>query len=157
MTIFAVFFIIKGEVIVLEEKDTAKIVEELKLSPDFTRFYDENNDFLVCESLAELLEKLLAEKGVKKADAVKNSDLNEVYAYQIFSGVRVPDRKKLLCLAFGMGLTIDETQRLLKCAGYPALYVKLPFDSVVLYGLTKRLDLIRTNEILYEYGQETLG
>lgn len=143
--------------ILLERKDTSKIVEELKLCPDFTKFYDENKSYLIDQSLAELLEKMLEEKGVKKADVIKLSNLNEVYGYQIFSGLRIPDRKKLLCLAFGMGLNIDETQQLLRCTGYPTLYVKLPFDCVVLYGLTKGLSVLETNSLLYDYGQETLG
>ena len=69
----------------------------------------------------------------------------------------MPERKKLLCLAVGMSLNIDEAQQLLKCAGYSQLYVKLPFDSIVLYGLCKELSVLRINELLYEYGLETLG
>ena len=51
----------------------------------------------------------------------------------------------------------DQTQQLLKCAGYPQLYVKLPFDSVVLYGLFKALSVVQINELLFSYGLETLG
>lgn len=139
------------------EKDTSKIVEELGLCPDFKTFYCENKDYMVTSTLANLLEQLLVEKGLKKAQVIKSSELSEVYGYQIFSGIRVPERKKLLCLAVGMGLNIDETQQLLKCAGYPQLYVKLPFDSVVLYGLCKALSVVQINELLYTYGLETLG
>lgn len=139
------------------EKDTSQIVEELGLCPDFKTFYQENNDYMVTSTLAELLEQLLIDKGLKKAQAIKNAELSEVYGYQIFSGIRVPERKKLLCLAVGMGLNIDDTQQLLKCAGYPQLYVKLPFDSVVLYGLFKALSVVQINELLYTYGLETLG
>ena len=141
----------------MEQKDTAKIVEELKLCPDFQNFYDENKDYMLKENLGQLLEKYLAEKNLKKGDVVRRSDLHETYAYQIFSGLRVPDRKKLLCLAFGMQLTLEETQNLLKCAGYPQLYVKKPFDSIVIYGLVKKLSLMETNAVLYQYDQETLG
>ena len=105
----------------MEERSTKQLEEELKLCPDFTKYYEENRNTMKEDALAVLLQRLLDEKGLVRADVIRNSNLNEVYAYQIFSGVRVPDRKKLLCLAFGMGLTIDETQRLLKCAGYPAL------------------------------------
>ena len=56
-----------------------------------------------------------------------------------------------------MKLNIEETQQLLKCAGYSQLYVKLPFDSIVLYGLCKGLSVIQINELLYEYSLETLG
>ena len=139
------------------EKDTSKIVEELKLCPDFTTFYSENKAYMVSESLAELLARLLTEKGLRKAEVIRRAELSEVYAYQIFSGLRVPDRKKLLCLAVGMGLTLDEMQTLLKCAGYSPLYVKLPFDSIVLYGVCKKLSVVEINELLFAYGLETLG
>lgn len=139
------------------QKDTSKIVEELGLCPDFKTFYHENKDYMLTSTLADLLNQLLAEKGLKKAQVIKSSELSEVYGYQIFSGLRVPERKKLLCLAVGMGLNIDEAQQLLKCAGYPQMYVKLPFDSVVLYGLCKGLSVVQINELLYEYGLETLG
>lgn len=138
-------------------KDTSKIVEELGLCPDFNTFYQENKDYMINSTLSELLGQLLASKGLKKAQVIKRAELSEVYGYQIFSGIRVPERSKLLCLAVGMGLNIDETQQLLKCAGYPQLYVKLPFDSVVLFGLCNAMSVVQINELLYEYGLEILG
>lgn len=137
-------------------KDTSRIVEELGLCSDFQSFYRENKDHMISSTLSELLEQLLSEKGLKKAQVIKNAELSEVYGYQIFSGIRVPERKKLLCLAVGMGLNLDEAQRLLKCAGYPQLYVKLPFDSIVLYGLCKGLSVVQINELLYSYDLEML-
>ena len=139
------------------QKDTSKIVEELGLCPDFQTFYQENKDFMVSGNLAELLAELLQNKNLKKSQVIKDAELSEVYGYQIFSGIRVPERKKLLCLAIGMKLNISETQQLLKCAGYSQLYVKLPFDSIVLYGLCKFLSVVQINELLYEYDLETLG
>ncbi len=139
------------------QKDTSQIVKELGLCPDFQTFYSENKDYMVSGSLAQLLAGLLESKGLKKSRVIQAAELSEVYGYQIFSGIRVPERKKLLCLAVGMGLNIEETQQLLKCSGYPTLYVKLPFDSIVLYGLCKGLSVVQINELLYEYGLETLG
>ena len=139
------------------EKDTQRIVEELMLSDSFKSFYNENKDYFVSGNLANLLAELLEEKGLKKSAVIRKSELNEIYAYQIFSGVRVPERNKLLALAVGMGLNIDEVQKLLKCAGYSLLYVKLPFDSVVLYGICNGKSVVEINEILYEYGLDTLG
>lgn len=139
------------------EKDTSKIVEELGLCLDFQTFYAENKDYMVSGNLSALLQELIDTKGLKKSQVIKNAELAEVYGYQIFSGIRVPERKKLLCLAVGMGLNIEETQRLLKCAGYSQLYVKLPFDSILLYGLCKALSVVQINELLYEYNLETLG
>lgn len=138
-------------------KDTSEIVKELGLCPDFHTFYKENQEHMISASLAQLLDELLKQKGLKKSQVIKESELSEVYGYQIFSGVRIPERKKLLCLAVSMTLNIEKTQLLLKCAGYAQLYVKLPFDSVVLYGLCKGLSVVEINELLYKYDLETLG
>lgn len=138
-------------------KSTTKIVEELGLCADFNTFYNENKNYMVTSSLAEMLDMLLKKNNLKKSQVIKNAELSEVYAYQIFSGLRVPERKKLLCLAIGMCLNLEEVQTLLKCAGYPPLYVKLPFDSILLYGICKKLTVVEINELLFEYNLETLG
>ena len=138
------------------QKDTSEIVKELGLFPDFQTFYNENKEYMVSSNLAQLLEELLRQKGLKKSQVIKNAELSEIYGYQIFSGVRVPERKKLLCLAVSMGLNIDEVQHLLKCAGYSPLYVKIPFDSAVLYGFCKKLSVVEINDLLYECDLETL-
>ena len=138
-------------------KDTSKIVEELGLCPDFQTFYDENKEYLITGTLPDLLKSLLEEKGIRKADLIRRSELSEVYCYQIFAGTRRPERKKVLCMAFALELNVDETQALLRHAGYPPLYVRLPFDSIVLYGLCHRLTVAEINAMLFQYGLETLG
>ena len=109
------------------------------------------------DDLSRLLEKLMRKYDLKKSQIIRAAEMSEVYAYQIFSGLRKPDRKKLLCLAVAMQLPLDEVQTLLKCGGYSTLYVKLPFDSIVLYGICKKMSIVEINELLYEYGLETLG
>lgn len=137
--------------------DTSKIIEELGFSPDFKSFYDENKNYMITQSLSDMLEEYLTKSGLKKAQVIKKSELSETYAYQIFSGVRIPERKKLLCLILGMNLNLDQAQNLLKCAGFSPLYVKIPFDSIILYGICKKLSVMEINEILYEYNMQTLG
>ena len=108
------------------EKDTAEIVKELGLSNDFQTFYNENKEYMVLADLSQLLAELLQKKGLKKSQVIKNAEMSEIYGYQIFSGVRMPERRKLLCLAISMKLNIEEAQRLLKSTGYSQLYVKKP-------------------------------
>jgi len=139
------------------KKDAAELLKELQNCPDFRTFYCENKDYMITETLAELLNRLMLEKGLKKATVIRASELSEVYGYQIFSGLRIPERKKLLCLAVGMGLNLEETQTLLQSASYSPLYVKIPFDSMVLFGICKGLSVVEINDLLFEYGQETLG
>ena len=139
------------------QKDTSKIIEDLGLCADFKTFYNENKEYMVSATLSQMLNELIKEKGLKKSEVIRKSELSEVYSYQILSGLRVPERKKLLCLAVGMGLNLDEVQTLLKCAGYSPLYVKISFDSIVIYGICKQLSIVEINELLFEYDLETLG
>ena len=138
-------------------KDTIKIVEELALCPDFHTFYDDNKSFLIDNNLPELLDELMKSKQLKKSQVIQDSELSDVYAYQIFSGLRMPDRKKLICLAIGMHLSTDELQTLLKQAGYPPLYAKRPFDAIIMYGFDRKLSIIEINSLLYKYDLETIG
>jgi hypothetical protein len=62
-----------------------------------------------------------------------------------------------LALAVAMGLNFEETQTLLKSAGYAPLYIKIPFDSIVIYGLYKGLSTSEINELLFDHGFKTLG
>lgn len=139
------------------QKDTALLLEELKNCSDFNRFYLENENSIVSLSLSQLLNTLLQKHGMKKSQAIRGSELSEDYAYQIFSGLRVPERKKLLSLAIGMQLNLEEMQTLLKTAGYAQLYVKNSFDCVLIYGICKKLSVADINFLLFDYGMETLG
>ena len=139
-------------------KDTAALLEELKGFSDFRRFYEENASELQSLSLSAALSALLKKKGMEKSQAAARSQMSEVYAYQIFSGVRLhPSRGKVLCLTIAMGLTLEETQTLLKQTGYPPLYARDPFDCAVIYGVCRGMDVPAVNGLLYEYTGETLG
>ncbi len=137
-------------------KDTSKLLEELGLCQDFKSFYKENKDYLVKETLSQLLNKWLKKTNIPKSWVIKDAELSEVYGYQIFSGLRVPERGKLLCMVLAMKLNLEDAQILLKSAGYAALYAKLPFDCAVIYGICHGYSVAKMNEMLYEYGLPTI-
>ena len=140
------------------KKDTSALLEELKGFSDFHRFYEANADELQSVALSAALLLLIEQKGLEKAQVVRQAQMSEVYAYQILSGLRLhPARNKVLCLTLAMKLTPEETQTLLKHTGYPPLYARDPFDCVVLYGVIKGLDVPAVNDLLYEYTGETLS
>lgn len=140
------------------KKDTSKLLEELQGFSSFNDFYENNNENIFNTSLSDYLESLINEKGLSKADIIKKSEMSEVYAYQILSGIKKkPKRQKVLSLVFGMELNLLETQELLKKTGYAQLYAKNPFDTVIIYGISKGMNIVEVNNLLFEYGQETLG
>lgn len=139
------------------KKDTTQLLKALESCENFDRFYSENEESLISVPLSQHLCDLIEKKGIKKADAIRKSELSEVYAYQIFSGLRIPERKKLLALIVGMELDLSEAQTVLKHCSYAPLYAKNPFDCIVIFGICKGLSVMEINTMLYEYGEDTLG
>ncbi len=99
---------------------------------------------------------MLAEKGLRRADVVREAGINETFGYQIFKGQRNPTRDKVLQLAFALGCDFVETNRLLKAAGANELYCKDRRDAIILFCIDRGMGLTRTDEELYRFGEETL-
>ena len=140
----------------MKQKDTDGLQQELMDSPDLTQFLSRNQKQFVNRSVAESLNRLLQQKNISKAALAKQSGMSEIYLHQIFAGRRNPSRNRLLCLCYGLGTSIDETQELLKLSGMAQLYPKLKRDAIIYYGLLHQLDLFEINDRLFDENEETL-
>ena len=139
------------------EKTTNELLELLESKKSIEAFFNEEIDELIFSSLSEYLELLISEKKLRKSNVIKRSNLDKNYAYQIFNGNKEkPSRNKVIMLAFGMGLSVLETRKLLKVAGVSDLYARNPRDSIIIYCLNKGLSLIDANEYLNDYNLELL-
>ena len=65
-------------------------------------------------------------------------------------------RDKVIMLCFGLSLTTDETQQLLKKSGYAPLYVRDTRDSIIVFSIANHVSVINTNIKLSEYGLSPL-
>ena len=137
----------------MPKKTTSHLENELKNSTSLDTFLEKHQDELSDCSLSDQLGKLLRKKGLSKAEVVRECNLNEVYAYQILSGVRRPSRDKLLCLCFAMKATLSETQSLLKENGFAPLYVRSHRDSIIIFAITHGHTLLQLNTDLYDHGE----
>ena len=109
------------------------------------------------DTLPEYLEKCIARSGLSKSQIIRRSGLDRIYAYQIFSGKKQnPVRDKLIRLAFGMKLTIDDTQNLLKTAGKSPLSPRNQRDSIILFALLHQANVINCDELLEAKGESIL-
>lgn len=61
-------------------------MDELNNSSDVSSFIRTNNESLDKVGFYEYLELMVQQSGMKKAEIIKKSQLNEIYAYQVFSG-----------------------------------------------------------------------
>lgn len=139
------------------KKPTDSLLKALMTSDTLENYFKSNKDYLIDCSLPDHLNALLEEKELTKAAVIKNAELNEIYGYQIFSGKRKPSRDKLVMLCIGMALGLEETQQVLKLAGYAFLYPKKHRDCILIYGLQHGLSIYEINEILYDRNEETLN
>lgn len=69
-----------------KEKSTDEMLSELEKANDYESFAVKNKNIFIKGSISAYLNDLLVQKGVILKDAVKNSGIERVYAYHIFSG-----------------------------------------------------------------------
>lgn len=137
-------------------KNTDDLQLELMTAADLSQFIEDNADKFSRENIADALNNLFLQKDISKAALAKNAGMSEVYLHQVFAGHRNPSRNRLLCLCFGMGATLDETQTLLKQCGYAQLYSRKKRDAVVIYGLLHGMTLFEVNDKLFCENEDTL-
>jgi len=119
-------------------------------------FFAKNKENMITLSFSEYLMSLLGQKGLKRADVIRDSGLGKSYVFQIFQGERKPSRDKLIAIAFGLHLGSKETQRMLKLGGCSELYARVPRDAVILFAIQRGMDIDATEDLLYSNGFPTL-
>jgi hypothetical protein len=131
-------------------------MSEILKSDEIKKFLDENESSIKNITLTEYLEKLISEKGLKRNDVIKASELNYTYGYQILNGTRKPNKDKLLQLCIGLKATVKEANKILLLADAGGLYSKNRRDCVFIFALEKGLNFAQVNNLLYELGEKTM-
>lgn len=140
----------------MKNKNTDNLQNELTAAPNLRAFLADNHEQFINESFTEILQRLFQQSGLSKAAFAKRAGTSEVYLYQIFSGERTPSRDRTICLCFGLGASLEETQDLLKCIGHAQLYVKNRRDAIIIYGITHNTELDALNDCLFSENEATL-
>ena len=97
----------------------------------------------------------LIKYGKAKRDIIKDAWLDTTYGYQIFDGKKKPRRDKILQLAFGFPLSVEDTNILLRAGGMNSLYIRSKRDAICMYCLQQHTTSDECNEMLYKAGEET--
>lgn len=131
-------------------------LKDLLEATSFGAFLEKNRDHMLTQTLSEHLMMLLAQKKLKRSDVVRDSGLERTYIYQIFNGEKKPSRDKLIAIAFGLHLSVEETQRMLKLGGCSELYPRVARDAVILFAINREQGIREADRLLYDNDFPTL-
>lgn len=109
------------------------------------------------ETFQECLKKHCKAKNVIAEHVIARAQIDRTYGHQLFNGTRNPSRDKVLQLAIALGLTVDETQHLLRCASKSALYPRIRRDAVIIYAIKEHWNMTDAQEALDQYQLTLLG
>ncbi len=140
----------------MEEKSTGDLGQELMSQPDLDAYIRENSELFAVQDFAALLAALYDKKDISKAALARRAGISEVYLHQVFSGRRNPSRDRLVCICVGLGASLEETQALLKHAGYAQLYPRVKRDAIISHGLIHGTELNEINDKLFAENEKTL-
>lgn len=136
---------------------TSTLLRKLADTSDFTSFVKNNKNTLRDTSFSEFLSGLCADKSLVPEHIIKASQIDRTYGHQLFNGTRRPSRDKVIQLAFGFGMTVDEAQQLLRVAGKSQLYPKIKRDAAIIFCLSKGLNIFEVQNLLDSLDLSLLG
>lgn len=126
---------------------TQELLDGLKNADDIKAFLDSHEQDFLSQSLVDCLNELMTEKNMTVAQVAKNSGIGE-YVYKIFNGERKSKRDTLIAISFGMSLTFEETQLLLRIAKFAVLDSRDRRDGIIIYALTHNLNIFECDDLL---------
>ena len=104
----------------------------------------------------DYLYSLMEMKGLSPKDVILSTGIERSYFYHILNGAKHPGRNVVLRIAFSIGASLSETNRLLRLGGVSDLYPRIRRDAALIYCLQRRFSLIAANDFLISEGEEPL-
>ena len=141
----------------MSAKTSDKLKSELKKASSITDFLKENENELKAVTVPEFLNEMLIKYDLEKKDIILRSGFPGNYAYKIFCGEKNGSRERLLWLAFGFPLTLEETRQLLRAGGYNELSVKNKRDALMIFALDGGYTISEVNKLLIENEEDAFA
>ena len=109
------------------------------------------------ESFEKHLQQLINKKGLRNSEVYAAANISKQYFSKLLKGQVKPSKDKMLALAVGLRLNMDETADFLRIGGY-ALSPISQTDTVVEYFIRRQeYNVLKINIVLFDYGLEPLS
>lgn len=129
---------------------TGMMLNKLKETHEIGSFIEENKDAFYGSTIRDHFDMLFKKYDISKKEAIERSNIERGYAYQILRGAKCAKRDKYIRLAVGMGLTLEDTQRMLTITQHGILYSKILRDAIIIYCISNHLDIMKLEWLLEE-------
>jgi len=136
---------------------TSNLMNRLFQEKNLECFLEKNGLHMKLPSLQEYLQEKCHEKGMIPERIANRGGIESSYCHQIFKGSRKPSRDKVIQLAFGLSLDLNETQKILRIAGHSLLYPRVERDAAVIFCLHRKKSMVETQTLLHELDLQLLG
>lgn len=109
------------------------------------------------DSFEKHLQQLINKKGLKNSEVYAAANISKQYFSKLLKGQVKPSKEKVLALAVGLRLNMDETVDFLRIAGY-ALSPISQTDAVVRYFIAHEdYNVLKIDIVLFDYGLDPLS
>jgi O-acetyl-ADP-ribose deacetylase (regulator of RNase III)/transcriptional regulator with XRE-family HTH domain len=110
------------------------------------------------EPFSDSLRALIQAKGKTEVEVYKKANIDRKLFSKIRSGNGyTPSKRTVLALAIALELSLEETEKLLRKAGYALSHNNI-FDIIIEYCIVhKHYKVLEVNEVLFSYDQPLLG
>ena len=140
-------------------KDEEEAQAEEDAAPMFTAASVSLEDELkkiYTDSFAKHLQQIINKKGLKNSEVYATANITKQYFSKLLKGQVNPSKEKVLALAVGLRLNLDETVDFLRLAGY-ALSPISQTDTIVAHFIrNKKYNVIEINLFLFDMGLDGL-
>lgn len=138
---------------------TSLLENEILQTDNVDSFISDNEDRFVSVTFSDFLSEMLQKYGTTKAEIFKRADMTgDNYGYEMFNkdNKKKFSRDKVIRLALGFPLSIDETQKALKLSGSNPLYARNKRDSIIMIGIHKGMNVEQVSDALVQHGENAL-
>ena len=109
------------------------------------------------DSFEKHLQQLINKKGLKNSEVYATANISKQYFSKLLKGQVKPSKEKMLALAVGLRLNLDETIDFLRIAGY-ALSPISQTDKIVEYFIEHEdYNVLKIDIVLFDYGLDPLS
>lgn len=136
---------------------TAEAEIAVRDAETFAHVTDTVQDRFTQQSVHAFFDRLLSERGLTRTEALARAGLKESIGYQLLSGTRTAkNRDAYVRLALGLGLSLQDTQRMLKFLKKGELYPLKERDAALVFAIGHGFSLDATQKLLEGNGLDVL-